>query len=135
MAASALECEVVGLTNGTAYTFAVKALTGAGWSAASEPSNAVVPRESAGPSIVIMGSRDEKRIEVTGTTTGFGMGAILNPWVRLAGQSAYAQGSAQVLVSTDGTFAWSRKTGKKVSVYMQTPDASVRSNTVTIRAR
>ena len=129
----ALTCEVGGLSNGTAYTFTVKALTGAGWSAASEPSNAVVPRPSAGPSIVITGSRDGNRIEVTGMTYGFGIGAILNPWVRLAGQTAYSQGSAQVLVSMDGTFAWGRTTGKKVSVYMQTPDGSVRSNTVTIR--
>ena len=135
VAAPALTCDVRGLTNGTAYTFAVKALTGAGWSASSESSDAVVPRPSAGPSIVITGSRDGKRIEVTGSTTGFGMGGILDPWVRLAGQSAYAKGSAQVLVSMDGTFEWSRTTAKKVSVYMQTPDGSVKSNTVAIPAR
>lgn len=133
VSAPVLACSVDGLTNGTAYTFRVRALTGAGWSASSEPSNAVVPRASAGPAIVISGSRDGKRIEVTGSTTGFGMGAILNPWVRLSGQSTYAQGSAQVLVSMDGTFQWGRTTAKKASVYMQTPDGSVRSNTVTIR--
>ena len=133
VAAPALTCDVRGLTNGTAYTFAVKALTGAGWSASSEPSNSVVPRAKAAPSIVIMGTREGKRIEVSGSTTGFGMGAILNPWVRLAGQSAYTQGSAQVLVSMDGTFRWGRTTGKKASVYMETPDGSVRSNAVTIR--
>ena len=133
VAAPALTCEVVGLTNGTAYTFRMKALTGAGWSGESEPSDVVAPRASAGPSIVITGSREGKRIEVSGTTTGFGMGAILNPWVRLAGQTAYSQGNAQVLVSMDGTFAWGRTTGKKISVYMQTPGGSVRSNTVTIR--
>lgn len=129
-----LTCEVTGLANGMEYTFTVKALTGAGWSAASTPSNAVVPRASARPSIVITGSRDGKRIEVSGSTSGFGMGAILNPWVRLAGQSKYTQGSAQVLVSMNGTFSWSRTTGKRASVYMQTPDGSVRSNTVTIPA-
>ncbi len=123
------------MSNGTAYTFTVKALTGAGWSPASDPSNAVVPRAQSKPSIVITGSRDGQRIEVVGSTSGFGMGAILDPWVKLAGQSAYSEGSAQVLVSTDGTFAWGRKTGKRVHVYMQTPDESVRSNTVTIPAR
>ena len=111
-----------------------EALNGAGWSASSDPSNAVVPRPQAKPSIVITGARDGQRIEVSGSTTGFGMGAILNPWVRLAGQSAYSQGSAQVLVSMDGTFSWGRTTGKKAAVYMQTPDGSVRSNTVKGRA-
>lgn len=135
VAAPALSCDVMGLTNDTAYTFTVKALTGAGWSASSEPANVVVPRASAGPSIVITGARVGQRIEVTGSTTGFGMGAILEPWVRLPGQTAYAQGSSRVLVSMDGTFTWGRTTGKKASVYMQTPDDSVRSNTVTIRAR
>ena len=135
VSAPTLSCDVMGLTNGTEYTFTVKALTGAGWSTASAPSNAVVPRASAEPSIVITGAREGQRIRVTGSTTGFGMGAILNPWVRLAGQSAYAQGSSQVLVSTDETFAWSRKTGKKASIYMETPDGTIRSNTVTIGAR
>jgi hypothetical protein len=38
-------------------------------------------------------------------------------------------------VSEDGTFDWGRKTGKRVSVYVETPDRSLRSNTVTIPAR
>ena len=40
---STLTCEVPGVTNGTAHTFTVRALTGAGWSAASVPSNVVTP--------------------------------------------------------------------------------------------
>lgn len=130
-----LSCTVDGLANGTTYTFTVKALTGAGWSESSAPSTAVVPRAQSKPSIVITGSRDGQRIQVTGSTTGFGMGAILSPWVKLAGQSAYSQGRVEVLVSVDGTFEWGRTTGRKAFVYMQTPDGSVRSNTVTIPAR
>jgi hypothetical protein len=135
VAAPALTCEVMGLSNGTAYTFTVKALTGAGWSAASSPSNAVVPRAPAKPTIVITGSRDGDRIAVSGTTTGFGMGGELKPWIRPAGKAAFTQGVANILVGVDGTFEWGRRAGKQVSVYVQTPDGSVRSNTLTLPVR
>ena len=135
VAAPALSCEIGGLTNGTAYTFTARALTGAGWSSASEPSNAVTPRAVPRPSVVISGSRDGREIQVSGTATGLGMGAILKPWVRLTGQTVFAQGSADILVSMDGTFDWSRRSSKRLSVYVQTPDGSQRSNTVIIPAR
>jgi hypothetical protein len=135
IAEPALSCEVSGLTNGTTYTFTVRALTGAGWSASSEPSNAVTPEAAPRPSVVITGSREGKRIGVTGQTTGFGMGGILRPWTRFPGQSSYSEGAATILVSMDGTFDWGRRTGKKVSVYVQTPDGSLSSNAVTIPAR
>ena len=135
VAAPALTCTVDGLTNGTAYTFSVKALTGAGWSSESDPSNAVVPSASDTRAIVITGSREGKRIVVDGTATGMGMGGILNPWSRLAGQATFTQGSATILVSADGAFEWSRRSGKRISVYVATPDKSLRSNTVMISAR
>ena len=135
VSAPALSCEVTGLTNGTAYTFTVKALTGAGWSAASSPSNAVVPRAPAKPTIVITGSRDGDRIAVSGTTTGFGMGGELKPWIRPAGKAAFTQGVANILVGVDGAFEWGRRAGKQVSVYVQTSDGSLRSNTVTLPVR
>jgi hypothetical protein len=135
VAAPALSCEVTGLTNGTAYTFTVKALTGAGWSVSSAPSNAVTPQAAPRPSVMITGARSGDRIEVSGTTTGFGMGGTLRPWLRFPGQSAYSEGTATILVSMDGTFEWGRRTGKRVSVYMQTPEGSLRSNAVTILAR
>ena len=133
--ASARTCEVTGLANGTAYTFMVKALTGAGWSADSSPSNVVVPRASAKPSIVITGAREGQLVVVTGSATGMGMGGMLKPWLRVVGQTSFTQGAATILVSMDGTFEWSRKTGKRVSVYVAIPDGSMRSNTITIAGR
>ena len=133
--APALACDVTDLSNGTAYTFTVKALTGAGWSAASVPSNAVTPSPRSGPSIVITGSREGKRIEVRGTATGFGMGGILVPWVRLAGEADYSAGSSTILVSADGTFEWSRRSDKRAHVYVATPAGEVKSNTVVVRRR
>ena len=95
-------------------------------------STVLTPEAAPRPSVVITGSRDGKRIEVSGRTTGFGMGGTLRPWTRFPGQSAYSEGAATILVSMDGTFEWGRKTGKRVLVYVQTPDGSPRSNTVTI---
>jgi YVTN family beta-propeller protein len=135
VAAPAMSCEVSGLTNGMTYTFTVRALNGAGWSPSSAPSNAVTPEVAPRPSVLISGSREGKRIEISGQATGFGMGGTLRPWTRFAGQSTFSEGAATILVSMDGSFEWGRKTGKRVSVYVQTPDASVRSNRVTIQAR
>ena len=132
---TALSCTVAGLSNGVAYTFTVKALTGAGWSATSDASNAVTPEAAPKPSITITGSREGKRIDVAGATTGFGMGGELKPWIRPEGKAVFAQGVATILVSMDGTFEWGRRAGKQVSVYVATPDGSLRSNTVTIRGR
>jgi hypothetical protein len=89
-------------------------------------------RADARSSILITGARDGRSITVSGSSTGLGTGAILKPWLRLVGQSSHTEGSASILLSKDGTFEWSRRTGKKVSVYVATRDSSVRSNTVTI---
>lgn len=132
-AAPALTCEVTGLANGTAYTFTVSALTGAGWSSASTPSNAVVPRPSPKPSIVIAGSRDGSRIVVVGSSNDVGMGGMVMPWTS-KGRSAYVPGR-EALVSVDGTFTWSREASPRSTwrVYFTADD--LRSNTVTISAR
>ncbi|MGA0060458.1 MAG: fibronectin type III domain-containing protein [Planctomycetota bacterium] len=135
VAAPSFSCEVSRLTNGVTYTFTVRALTGAGWSPSSVPSNAVTPEAKSQPSVVITGVREGKRIKIFGQVTGFGMGGMLRPWIRFAGQSVYSEGAATILVDDEGTFEWRRKTRKRVSVYVQTPDASVRSNVVAIPAR
>ena len=63
------------------------------------------------------------------------MGGELNPWMRMPGQSAFTKGAAQILVSVDGTFEWSRRSGKRISVYVATEDGATRSNRVVIPAR
>ena len=130
VAAPALTCEVVSLTNGTSYTFTVKALTGAGWSVSSEPSNVVVPRSQAKPAIVISGSRDGSRIAVSGNSDALGMGGKVTPWTAKE-RSAYISGR-EVVVSRDGTFTWSRQASPRSTwrVYFTAED--LRSNTVRI---
>lgn len=130
----ALSCTLSGLENGTPYTFTVRALSFAGGSSPSGPSNVVIPRRQLRPAVVIVGAREGSRIAIRGQATDLGQGALLDPWLRLSGQTEFAKGSARILVSTDGTFAWSRRTNKAASVYVATPDGTVQSNTVRIGA-
>ena len=129
--APALACDVVGLTNGTAYTFTVKALTGAGWSESSAPSNAVIPTRRARASILISGMREGNRLAVTGRATGMDPATMVSPFV--ARSTGDFEAGASVAIGVDGSLAWSRRASRAVvwRVYMTTGD--VRSNTVTIR--
>lgn len=132
--APALTCRVVGLVNGTTYTFTVEALTQAGWSTPSEPSNAVTPEDSG--SIEITGKRTKVRgkngLVVTGTTKDIAAGTILRPWLKFPGQAEYFQGVARIKVRDDGSFTWQRKGNKKAYVYVATEDGSVRSDRIII---
>jgi hypothetical protein len=129
---SALTCTVTGLTNGATYTFSVKALSGAGWGETSAPSNAVTPVAAPKPSITITGSRDGQRITVTGTAMHLDSQTV-RPWIRFPGETTFSQGSAVIAIAADGSFTWSRKSGKKIYVYIA--HGTTRSNTVTIPAR
>ena len=133
--APALSCTVAGLTAGTSYTFQARALNGAGWGVYSEPSKAVTPSAPVRLSILITGSRDASdtgRIQVVGTSTGLA-GERVTPFVRFPGQTGASEGTGAQTVAADGSFAWSRKTGKKAYVYFA--HGSTRSNTVVIPAR
>ncbi len=131
--AAALRCEVTGLVNGQEYVFRVRALTGAGWGAWSEPVSTIPVPPQPGPSetIVISGSRDGRQVRVEGVTTGL-VGAQVTPWFRFPGPGGYAPGSGVRTVDDQGEFTWQRRSGKKIYVYFRADD-EVRSNRVIIR--
>lgn len=135
VAAPARFCRIDSLPAGASFTFEARALTGAGWSGWSQASNRVtIPRQSE-QTIVITGSRGGGRINVSGSTTGFGAGAVLRPWVRLEGQLDFARGSARILVDESGRFTWSRRQGRLVQVYIADQKGDVTSNIVGFRPR
>lgn len=130
-------CEVTGLANGTAYTFTVRALSGAGWGPWSASSAPVTPEAPVVASITITGSRAEvrgkPRVIVRGTVEGLDPGTVLRPWMRIGSRTTFTEGRARVVVEDDGGFTWSRRSGRTVTVYVATQDGSVTSNRVTIR--
>lgn len=134
---AALTCEVTGLANGTDYTFTVRALTGAGWGAWSQPSEVVTPRPIVGPSILITGSRGDVRgkpgVVVDGTSTGLAMGATLEAWVRFETEPSYQVSRVRILVDASGEFTWQRRAVRTIHIQVRTPDGGVTSNTLTIR--
>ena len=128
-------CTIEGLTNGVAYTVTVRALTGAGWSPASEPSAAVTPRAERSRAIVITGSRgkgtERGTIFVRGTSQGL-TGETVTMWLTF-GPSTPTPAPRTTTVTDDGTFAWSRRSNRTVTVYAEA--GGVRSNSITLRAR
>jgi hypothetical protein len=96
----------------------------------------VDPSQEPTPSIAIVGERatvrDKPGVTVDGSSTGLDPEVILRPWVKVAGQSAYSQGTAEIRIDEVGDFTWSRRGGKKLYVYVATSDGSVRSNRITI---
>lgn len=129
-----LGCTITGLTNGAAYSFEARALNGAGWSPWSSPSNVVSPTVPVLPSITITGSRgtgaEQRIVFVTGASTGV-TSTQVRAQVRLRGQADYRPGRL-VDLSSDGTFAWQRTTGKKAYVYFT--GSGIQSNRVIIPA-
>lgn len=132
--APALSCEITGLTNGVEYTFRVRALTGAGWSAYSQPSLPVTPGVGSAASIMVTGTRVEVRgragVQVRGVTTGLN-GVQVTPRIRLAKEDSYSFGVGVRTIGDDGAFVWERVTSRWVYVYFIA--GGVKSNRIVLR--
>ena len=132
---STLMCTVSDLVNGTAYTFTVKALNGAGWSAASAPSDPVTPRAAPQPSISIMitGTRSARTVEITGSTRGIEPGSRVTPWIRKP-STAKAQAGRPQEIDEQGTFTWTRRVRPDVTLRAYVTWGDIRSNVVRLPA-
>jgi len=93
------------------------------------------PTNAIDKTIVITGSRTtvggKSGILVEGIATGFAAGTTLKGWMRFPGQTTYTEGSTTIIVASDGFFTWTRKTGKRITVYVQALDGT-QSNRVVI---
>ncbi len=131
-------CTIAALSNGTPYAASVRALNGAGWGAFSAPSGTFIPEQPAAPTITITGTRTDVKgasfVRVAGTTTGFGVGAVLQPWIRFPGQDSYTQGFVSIILDSRGEFTWQRRTSKTLYVFMRSADGAVESNRLILRA-
>ena len=89
----------------------------------------MTPRKPVGPAISVAGTRSKRMVVVSGTTTGFGAGGIVTPWVKKGGQGQVYREGHEVLVDSDGSFSWSRRvSGPVVWVYFSAGDT--RSNEI-----
>ena len=129
---SSTSCTITGLESGTAYSFMVRALSGAGWGAWSAPSEEVTPTAAGVPSITITGSRSGRWLKVSGDVVGLEPGAALTPWPSRTGRALLR--GRPVAVSEEGTFAWSRRAGQATvwRVHFTAADGT-RSNTLILR--
>jgi hypothetical protein len=99
----------VSVLGGTAGQFQVSAT--AGTITTSSGPIAVVA-----PTITITGTRQGERVTITGTSTHL-TGQSVRPWIRFPDQRTYTEGPAVIPVNDDGTFTWTRKTGRTIYLY------------------
>lgn len=132
--APATSCTVRDLTNGVAYSFRVQALNDGGWS----PSATTTPVTPHGPANVTISLDPGERtssgvndvVSTRGETSGIPAGARLTPYVKLARGATYKPGLANVSVSADGSFSWSREVRRSKPLFAYMVYENSESNTV-----
>lgn len=132
--APATACTVRDLINGTPYTFRVQALNEGGWSQPATTSP-VTPQGPSRPHITLdPGERTANGINdlvsTRGETTGIPAGSRLTPYVRSSREGEYRAGVADVVVSADGSFRWSREVRKSKPLFAYMVYERAESNTV-----
>jgi hypothetical protein len=101
--ASTLSTTVTGLTNGTSYTFTVRAVNAAGTSLASAPSNAVVPATVPGaPTAVSAGPGDGSATVSWGAPASNGGAAITSYTVRASNGATVTVGGPTLAATVTG---------------------------------
>lgn len=89
------------------------------------------------------GVKGKPGVACDGESTRLPAGTLVQPMVKLYGQTSYFPGTGVRKVGEDGTFYWQRKTGKLVRVYFKVVEGDalvdssplVRSNRETIEAK
>lgn len=133
--APALTCTVTSLENGTAYTFVVTALNGAGWGSGSQASSPVTPSAQAVRSLTLLqGTRmadgRHDRIRTAGTSVGVSAGSRLTPWIRYGATGAFKEGVARIEVNDKGGFTWTRQIRKDKAFHAYVAFEDLESNRV-----
>ena len=77
------------------------------------------------------GEGRRERISATGTVVGLPAGAVLTPYVRMAGASEFTAGAARITVQSDGSSAWTRRVHAEREFTVYVAWADVKSNEVT----
>lgn len=111
-------CLLEGLSNITEYQVRVRALTGAGWGAWSEPVSVTPQPESPQTSILISGARSQGVVQVVGEVVDGEIDSA-TVWARMPGQAHYSA-QQEVRTTRDGQrFTWQMATRKRVYVFVR----------------
>lgn len=129
-------CVVGDLRTNVDYTFVVRALTGAGWGARSEPSTAIRPFAQR---IEIRDSsthvRNRPGIVIQGETVRLPAGTELVVWLKFPHERRFQKMPVRARTDESGTFTWQRRLSRIATIYVTTLDGKIVSNRVVVDYR